>query len=178
MMIRLASLDAALSQWLTLSPESVGWRPARLAAHVGDGQYMFGGLGLVGLWGWWQQYVELSWGSLTAILVILTAGIAATLVKFAVRRQRPRPAVEFVLLLSYDHYSFPSGHAARMAALAVITGFFYPPLGGLLATAALTVAAARVMVGIHYVGDVAAGLALGGLVSLAAVVILPVLAYN
>jgi undecaprenyl-diphosphatase len=160
----LASFDAALSQWLTLVPESVGWRWARLAAHAGDGQYMFGGLGLVGLWGWRQQHVGLGWGSLITILVILAAGITATLVKFAVRRQRPRPAVEFVLL-SYDHYSFPSGHAARMAALAVITGFFCPPLGGVAAAAALVVAVARVMVGVHYVSDVVAGLVIGVLVS-------------
>ncbi len=177
MMTRLALLDAALSQWVALSPESAGWRWARLVAHLGDGQYMFGGLGLLGLWSWRQQHGWLSWVSLTAILVILAAGIAATLVKIAVRRQRPHPAVEFVLL-RYDHYSFPSGHAARMAALAVITGFFYPFLGGMLVAAALAVAAARVMVGIHYVGDVAAGLAIGVLVSWAAVVILPILTYN
>jgi membrane-associated phospholipid phosphatase len=177
MMRRLALFDATLSQRFALAPTSAGWRWARLAAHLGDGQLVFGGLGLVYVLGWWGHSPGLCRNDLIIVLAALVTGVAATLVKYAVRRQRPQPAGEFVAL-QYDFYSFPSGHAARMAVLAVMAAFFYPAFGWLFGGLALTVAAARVAVGVHYPSDVTAGLALGVLVGEMSVVLLPILTYN
>lgn len=176
MIARLAALDETLSQRLALTPDSDGWQIVRFTAHVGDGQYVFGVLGIIYLLGWLLDKPLLRRDALTIALVVLAAVMVTTVIKFVVRRQRPRPPGEFVSL-QYDKYSFPSGHAARLAALFVIVGFFYPLFGWLLGVVTLLVAAARVAVGIHYVTDVLVGLLVGILVSWAAILLLPLLSF-
>jgi membrane-associated phospholipid phosphatase len=163
-MERLTILDLALSQRLTLPSESTWRHVARFVAHIGDGQYVFSALGVIYLLGWFWGEPLLRRGAATVTLVVLAAMIVVTLIKFMVRRQRPCPPGEFVTF-QYDLYSFPSGHAVRLAALAVSAAFFYPPLGWLLGGIALGVAAARVAVGIHYVSDIMIGLSIGALVA-------------
>jgi undecaprenyl-diphosphatase len=143
-------------------------------AHVGDGQNVFGALGVIYLLSWLLDKPLLRQSVLTIALIVLVAMLVITLIKFGVRRQRPRPPGEFVQL-QYDKYSFPSGHAARLAALAVITAFLSPALGWFLGGVALMVAVARVAVGIHYVSDIVAGLVIGGLVSWGIITVFPLL---
>jgi len=98
--------------------------------------------------------------TLVASLAVVGAGVVATVVKYGVRRSRPQELTEFYAL-KHDRYSFPSGHATRMAAIAVIVGRFVPwllPVGYALA---LAVALCRVMVGVHYPSDVLGGLFIG-----------------
>jgi membrane-associated phospholipid phosphatase len=94
-----------------------------------------------------------------------------TSIKFIVRRARPFPPGEFVTF-KYDAYSFPSGHSARLAALAIGTIFFFPNSGWVLIVGALAVAAARVVVGIHYVSDIVVGLAVGAVTAWGAILLL------
>ncbi|MFI6205712.1 phosphatase PAP2 family protein [Streptomyces sp. NPDC051041] len=90
----------------------------------------------------------------------LTAGahLASTGVKQVVRR--PRPAHVEPLVRTAGRHSFPSSHAASAAAAAVA----YGTLG---AYAVVPLAAAmclsRLVAGVHYPSDVAAGAALGAL---------------
>lgn len=161
---RLLAFDARLSRQLCLSPWSEGWRWARLAAHLGDGPLVFSGLGLVYGLGWLVAEAQLRQAVWVIALLVLVVAPVVTLIKFAVRRQRPQLPGEFVSF-RYDAYSFPSGHAARMAALAVGVMFFNLPLGWSFIGLAVGVAVARVVVGIHYVSDVIAGLGLGALVA-------------
>jgi undecaprenyl-diphosphatase len=163
-MDRLLAFDATLSQRFVLPLQSDGWRLARLVAHLGDGPYVCGGLGGGYLLAWLWRDTYLYQADLTIILIVLTAMMAVTLIKFVVRRERPAPPGEFVTF-QYDAYSFPSGHAARMAALAVSFTFFFPALGLLVVLVALSVALARVAVGIHYLSDVVVGLAVGAIVA-------------
>ena len=170
-MDRLLNFDAKLSQRLSL-PSDSGWRQlARFVAHWGDGPYVFGGLGLAYLLAWLGDQARLRQEVLITALIILAAILIVTLIKFVVRRQRPRPPGEFVTF-QYDVYSFPSGHAARLAALAVSAIFFDPTLGWILIAITLSVAVARVAVGVHYLGDIIIGLALGVLVAWAGLTLL------
>jgi undecaprenyl-diphosphatase len=133
-------------------------------AHVGDGAYVFGGLGLTYGLAWLLDNLGLRVAGLAvALMVLVTMGVV-TLIKVAIRRPRPGPPGEFVAF-HYDIYSFPSGHSARLATLAMGMAGFYPFLGPLLWGLALFVALARIAVGIHYVSDVAVGLGLGALVA-------------
>ncbi|MFG3100403.1 phosphatase PAP2 family protein [Streptomyces sp. NPDC048182] len=90
----------------------------------------------------------------------LTAG--AHLVSMGVKRvvRRPRPAHVVPLVRTAGRHSFPSSHAASATAAAVA----FSALG---VTAAAPLAAAvcvsRLVVGVHYPSDVAAGAALGAL---------------
>jgi undecaprenyl-diphosphatase len=156
--------DVTLSQHLTISPKSGGWRWARLVAHLGDGTYVFGALGLAYLLGWLWSHLFLRRAAFTVAVIVILTIVVVTLIKFFIRRERPRPPGEFVTF-QYDLYSFPSGHSARMAALAVGTIFFYAPLGWILVTVTLAIATARVLVGVHYLGDVIVGLCTGVLVA-------------
>jgi undecaprenyl-diphosphatase len=157
-------LDHRLSHRFSLSPETWGWQIARTVAHVGDGPYIFSGLGLVYLLGWLKGDAVWRWMIMIILLDVLLAMAVVTLIKYTVRRTRPRPPGEFVAW-QYDKYSFPSGHAARLAALTVGVMRWYPGWGYWVGIAALGVAIARVLVGVHYVGDIIAGLILGGVVS-------------
>lgn len=133
-------------------------------AHLGDGPYVFSGLILACLLGWLRSDFHFCQNVLVIACMVLTAGLVVTLIKFVVRRQRPQPPGEFVTF-HYDVYSFPSGHSARLGALAVGVLFWYPVGGMILAVIALGVAAARVGVGVHYLTDIVVGLGVGGLVA-------------
>ena len=94
--------------------------------------------------------------------VVLTAVVVAA-IKFSIRRERPRGAESALwsAMPRYDRYSFPSGHAARAACIAVVAASANARLAlpGLLLV--LAVASARVMLGIHYLLDVVCGIGLG-----------------
>jgi undecaprenyl-diphosphatase len=89
------------------------------------------------------------------------------MLKVLVRRSRPQERPEFYTLKT-DRYSFPSGHAARMAAIAVAIGQTIPALGGAGWLLALLVGVCRVSVHVHYVSDVLVGLLVGILGALSA----------
>ncbi len=90
----------------------------------------------------------------------LTAG--AHLVSMGVKRvvRRPRPAHVEPLVRTAGRHSFPSSHATSAAAAAVAFGalgaYTVPPL-------AAAMCLSRLVVGVHYPSDVAAGAALGAL---------------
>ncbi|UOY00182.1 phosphatase PAP2 family protein [Blastococcus sp. PRF04-17] len=63
--------------------------------------------------------------------------------------------------------SFPSGHSSSAAAFVTGVAMESPATGALLAPVALGVGYSRVHVGVHYPGDVVAGLAVGGAVAAA-----------
>ena len=163
-MKRLLAIDATFSQYLTLPLESGWWRWARVLAHLGDGPNVFGGLGLGYSLGWLWPNPFLRQATLTVALSVLLAMVLVTLIKFFIRRERPQPPGEFVAF-QYDLYSFPSGHSARMIALAVSILFFYPLLGWVLIVVTLGVVTARIAVGIHYISDIIVGICVGTLVA-------------
>jgi lipid A 4'-phosphatase len=61
-----------------------------------------------------------------------------------------------------DHWSFPSGHATTIVALATALYLLWPRGLPLYVLAALLVAASRVVIDAHYLSDVIAGAAIGG----------------
>lgn len=90
------------------------------------------------------------------------AHAAAVIVKRVVRRKRPHhPAVQ-VNVGTPSQLSFPSAHATSTAAAAVLIGRAARLPRG-LATVVLVppMALSRILLGVHYPSDVAAGVALG-----------------
>ncbi|MYR44759.1 phosphatase PAP2 family protein [Streptomyces sp. SID5910] len=90
----------------------------------------------------------------------LTAG--AHLASMGVKRvvRRPRPAHVQPLVRTAGRHSFPSSHATSAAAAAVVFGALGVRAAWPLAAA---VCVSRLVVGVHYPSDVAAGAALGAL---------------
>ena len=79
---------------------------------------------------------------------------------------RERPYVTFAGILAgtppLDRYSFPSGHTLHAVCFAVLGSHYLPELALPLAGFAVLVALSRVVLGLHYPTDVAAGALLGG----------------
>jgi len=76
---------------------------------------------------------------------------------------RPRPTAKEstgALVLIPDRFSFPSGHACAAMALAVGVASAVPALTVPLLVVALLVGFSRVMLGVHYPGDVLVGQAI------------------
>lgn len=95
----------------------------------------------------------------------LTAG--AHLAGIAVKRvvRRPRPVHVEPRVRTAGRHSFPSSHASAAVAAAVAYGALRAPraplLGSLVAPLAAAMCVSRLVAGVHYPSDVAAGAALG-----------------
>ena len=100
----------------------------------------------------------------------LAAGVGIALflaLKRMARRRRPC-ALEphcWATLLPPDQFSFPSGHTITGFAVALSLSRFYPELSPGLMFCALSVAASRVLLGMHFLSDVVAGAAIGAVLA-------------
>jgi undecaprenyl-diphosphatase len=152
---RLVVWDKQLSR-RTLALRKTPWDAlATLGAHLGD-SFIWIGVGLALLiWGT-PEMRQATWLMVLGNVIALSA---AGVFKSFTLRQRPFERPWFYL--PPDRYSFPSGHSARMGAIAVVVAARYPRLALPAFALALLVAACRVLVGVHYVTDVTVGLLLG-----------------
>jgi undecaprenyl-diphosphatase len=157
---RLLELDAIYSARARAMDRMGRWRfLAIFLAHSGDSWFWLIALALVAWFGtpaWRLRALVLAAG------VLITAVIVMGL-KFSVRRQRPEGDWGNIYRKS-DPHSFPSGHAARGSMLAVLAVGLGPAWFGVaLLVWAPLMALARVMMGVHYLSDILAGLALGAI---------------
>jgi undecaprenyl-diphosphatase len=154
----LLELDLRLSQALRVAERPGLLRSlAAFMAHSGDSWFWLLGLGILWLVGsdfWKSRALAL------AVSILVTAALVM-LIKFTVRRRRPEGEWG-VIYRNTDPHSFPSGHAARAVMLLVIVALLGPSwLAILLLIWAPLVSLARIAMGLHYISDVAAGIALG-----------------
>lgn len=133
-------------------------------AHSGDSWFWWAGLALLAWLGnaFWRPW------ALTVLVSIIALAVIVLAVKFTIRRRRPEGEWG-ALYRSTDPHSFPSGHAARAALIAVLAIGFGPGwLAVVLCFWAPLVALARVAMGVHYVSDIVAGGILGSVAGVAA----------
>lgn len=113
--------------------------------------------------------------ALAAGFLAVGAGLAAFFIlKRITGRERPC-ALEthcWADLLPPAGFSFPSGHTITAFAVAVAIGGYYPALLIGLLFCALSVAASRIVLGLHYLSDVLAGIVIGVGFGLAAAAII------
>lgn len=106
--------------------------------------------------------------SLLMVVTGIVNLIVYKLLKRTTERERPCTVNDAIRLgtAPLDHYSFPSGHTLHAVGFTIIASFFYPALGWVLIPFASLVAASRVILGLHYPTDVAAGALIGTLIAI------------
>lgn len=101
---------------------------------------------------------------LAACCVAASVGNALLVaIKRRVRRPRPcdiAPHLRFAVRPP-DRWSFPSGHSVNAFSVGTLIALAFPPAAPLCLALATSVAASRVVLGMHFVSDVVAGSLLG-----------------
>lgn len=97
---------------------------------------------------------------------VVVAYAVSEVVKLVVQEERPcRAAPSLAECPEPGDWSFPSNHSVIAGASAMAIWALHRTLGWVAAVCALAAASSRVIVGVHYVHDVLAGLLLGALIS-------------
>jgi undecaprenyl-diphosphatase len=101
---------------------------------------------------------------------LLTLVLSHILVQFVKRTVgRPRPTADGVwrsLASVPDRFSFPSGHSAAAMSIAFAYALSFPSIAPVLIPLAVLVGLSRVVLGVHYPGDVLIGQLLAILVGI------------
>ncbi|MBV8819383.1 MAG: phosphatase PAP2 family protein [Acidobacteriaceae bacterium] len=132
---------------------------ALAATRAGDGWLWYAiGFGIL-LFGGPERFAALGAGGLAAILSILSF----MCLKRLTGRKRPC-SIEphcWATLLPPDQFSFPSGHTMTAFAISVAICLHYPPLTAGMLFGAFSIAMSRILLGMHFLSDVIAGLLIG-----------------
>jgi len=96
-----------------------------------------------------------------ALLLLGVSHVCVQIVKRFAVRERPNVRLSYQALISVpDRFSFPSGHACAAMAVAVAYAWAFPSLAVPMLLLSLMVGFSRVMLGVHYPGDVLVGQAI------------------
>jgi undecaprenyl-diphosphatase len=106
-------------------------------------------------------------GAMAATQMAITGGLGVLIYKAIKERAvRERPFITHSAIhcaaAPLDRYSFPSGHTLHAVCFTSIAASYFPEWGPLLAAFTTLIALSRVLLGLHYPTDVAAGALLGG----------------
>ena len=167
MIAELIKLDWFLTHYINFKlshPLLNDFFPIFTNLHIGKGLYSYIFFGLILLW------IILKRGKALKIFLALAITLGASdfisynFLKNNIKRVRPNNNMEIdTITRAYGptSYSFPSNHAVNSMAAAVILSFFYYRLQYFFFIWAFLMAYSRVYVGVHFVGDVLAGLLIG-----------------
>ena len=104
---------------------------------------------------------------LQAAVHMAATGLASLLLYKLLKRwtRRPRPFASDVRIKAWvaplDEFSFPSGHTLHAVAFTLVALSYFPVLAWILIPFSASVAASRVVLGLHYPSDVFAATGIG-----------------
>jgi undecaprenyl-diphosphatase len=135
----------------------------RSISRLGDGWFWYASmLGLPFLYGLEGGYAA---GHMAATGAV---GVAIyKLIKGRAVRERPFITHADIACTAepLDRYSFPSGHTLHAVSFTMLVTYHFPEWSAVLVTFAVLVAMSRVVLGLHYPSDVAAGALLGAMLA-------------
>ena len=137
------------------------------ATRMGDG-WLWYGLGIMLLvYGGPQRFSAIGAAGAAAVGGIFVFKV----LKHLSQRQRPCQIEPhcWSKVLPPDKFSFPSGHTMTAFSIALVISYFYPSLEGTLFFVALSIAVSRIVLGMHFLSDVLAGIVLGVALGCAAI---------
>lgn len=131
---------------------------ARNLSRVGDG-YTYAFIGIT-LWALGGENGEMFfYCGLAAYVLELSLYF---ILKNTIKRPRPHNLDGLSALISpSDTFSFPSGHTAGAFVFATVVAFFFPVFALPAYICAVGIGLSRVVLGVHYPSDIAAGAVLG-----------------
>jgi undecaprenyl-diphosphatase len=92
------------------------------------------------------------------MLALVVSHLIVQLFKRTVGRPRPSQTLSArAAIAEPDRFSFPSGHAAAAMSIAVVYAALFPVVALPVLVAATVIGLTRVLLGVHYPGDVVAG---------------------
>ena len=167
----LMAWDERVSNSMRLRSEQLFlWHISAFFAHSGDPWYWLIGFGLV----CWLGQAAWQKNALLMLIAMLFLGAFVLVLKYVFRRARPVGEWGGVYRHT-DPHSFPSGHAARAAMLAIMGIILGPAwFGWSLVLYAPLVILSRVSMGVHYVSDVIVGSIVGALFGCVMLIMEPV----
>lgn len=130
-----------------------------VATRMGDGWLWYATGVAVLIWGGRARFAAIG----SAGLAVLSGILAFLLLKRISHRKRPCELEPhcWASILPPDQFSFPSGHTITAFAVALTLGAFYPDFQLALLLVAASIAASRIILGMHFLSDVVAGSVIG-----------------
>ncbi len=145
---------------------------SRQISRLGDGGfYLFVGMFLAVF----EPSTGLSFLLVGLFAYVIELPLYLTL-KNTIKRDRQCDALPVnAYIVPSDKFSFPSGHSAAAFVFATLVMNFYPAYAELAYACAAVVGISRILLGVHYPSDIAAGALLGVSSALFAIHLFPVL---
>ncbi len=103
--------------------------------------------------------------NLVIFLTIALTGLFNLILKQVINRTRPNEEEARNYVTQLDFKAFPSGHACRMGAMAILMILFFPKIGWLFVLWAIAVGYGRIALELHYFLDVLGGTVVGATVA-------------
>lgn len=159
-----AQFDEAIAEWGAANATDLSTVTLNLITDLGGTLVVSVVTLVVALYGWWRhRNVHVA---LFLVAVVVSQALVNNGLKWLIDRERPSVSQ----LASWAGSSFPSGHSAAAAAtyagVALVVGLAASPrmrawLAAAAIATAMAVAATRALLGVHWLTDVVAGLAVG-----------------
>lgn len=160
----LAELDARLFLGLNRGQRHTRTdKMVRFVSFTGDG-YLYLFMALCLPWLFPEQGTVFLLAGLTAFVIELPV---YWVLKNSFKRRRPFHVVNAMAptLKPSDEFSFPSGHTTAAFMVAGISATCFPAAAGLVYTWAMLIGLSRVLLKVHFISDVLAGMILGSVIA-------------
>lgn len=162
---RVHQLDTSAFLWIHSSKKLTYRKSIRYLSHTGDGHIYV--VAALLLWAFESEH-----GAVFASACALAYGLEVSLylmLKNLIKRDRPAIKIDSykAWIKPSDQFSFPSGHTAAAFVFASLMMLFYPSYAPIFYLWASLIGLSRVLLGVHFPTDIAAGAMLGSACALA-----------
>lgn len=108
-----------------------------------------------------EQRTRIALAVTAGLAVLLSRGVITEAIRYVYHRPRPFSVLDIQYLFTDSAWSFPSGHATFFFALSTVVWLYNRGWGIVFGALSLLIVLGRVIAGVHYPSDIAAGAIIG-----------------